>query len=75
MKTKMNIIEINSLEYNTILKTPFSIFETVAFCDFNRSKINNLKYFVLNGKNRFCLVAGLHKKIIKIPFDKRLLGV
>ena len=27
----MNIIEINSLEYNTILKTPFSIFETVAF--------------------------------------------
>ena len=66
----MNIIEINSMEYNTILKTPFSIFESVAFCELNRSRINELKYFVFNnGKNRFCLVAGLQKKIIKIPFS------
>ena len=59
---KMQITEIDKEEYKLILSNPFSVFESVDFCEINKHKVEKMKFFLFNDrKNRFCLVAGIKK--------------
>lgn len=66
----MNIIELHSDEYRNIVKRPFSIFDTVGFCQLNAGKVDTLKHLVFNdGKDRFGIIAGIKDGVLRAPFS------
>ena len=66
----MDINEISCKEYDNLVKEPFSVFDSSAFCELNRWKVDDVKYLVFNdGKNRFYLIAGIKDGVVKFPFS------
>lgn len=66
----MNVIESAPGEYKNIVRDPFSIFDTVAFCQLNASKVDAVKHLIFNdGKNRFGIIAGIKDSVLKAPFS------
>ncbi len=66
----MEIIETDKKNYENLMLCPFSVFDTVAFCELNRNKTDDLKYLVFyDGKNRFALAAGIKGDVLKLPFS------
>lgn len=66
----MDILELSPTDYQNIVKTPFTIFDTVAFSSMNKHKVDEVKYLVFNdGKNRFGLIIGVQGHILKSPFS------
>ena len=66
----MNILEVDQKQYNSILKSPFSIFETTGFCALNRYKVDDIKYLIFNdSKNRLGLIIGINEKVARVPFS------
>jgi len=66
----MDIIEADKETYSKIVSNPFCKFETAEFADLNKSKVDEVKYFIFNnGKNRFALIGGIKNNILKFPFS------
>lgn len=66
----MTINEVTPLEYKTVAKTPFSIFDSVEFTQLNSHKVDSVHYLIFNdGKNRFGLICGIKDGVIKAPFS------
>lgn len=67
---RMEIINTTKDEYKQIVVNPFSGFDTVDFVELNRSKADEVYYFIFNnGKNRFGLVGGKKNNTLKFPFS------
>lgn len=66
----MKIIELSPSEYKNLVKTPFSIFDSVEFCLLNADKVDEIKCLVFNdGKNRFGIIFGIKDGILRAPFS------
>lgn len=66
----MNVIESNPSEYRHIVRDPFSIFDTVDFCQLNANKVEAVKHLIFNdGKNRFGIIAGIKDGVLRAPFS------
>lgn len=66
----MDVLEVTKEEYSELVKEPFSVFDTIEFCELNKPKVDELKYLIFNdGKNRFGLIAGIKDGVIKAPFS------
>lgn len=66
----MNVIEVTSHEYKHTVINPFSVFDSVAFCQLNASKVDSVKHLIFNdGKNRFGMIAGIKDGVLKAPFS------
>lgn len=63
----MNVIESSPSDYRHIVRDPFSIFDTVEFCQLNASKVEAVKHLIFNdGKNRFGIIAGIKDGVLLI---------
>ncbi len=66
----MDIKNITKEEYKKIVINPFSKFDTVEFVELNKSKVDEVVYFIFNnGKNRFGLAGGIKDETLKFPFS------
>jgi len=66
----MDIIELSPTNYNSLVTTPFSIFDTVEFSELNCNKAEIIKYLIFNdGKNRFGLIMGIKENTLIAPFS------
>ncbi|QNH78085.1 hypothetical protein GGD92_07430 [Pseudomonas protegens] len=66
----MNVIELSPEEYKKTVKAPFSVFDTVEFCQLNSAKVDSIKHLVFNnGKNRFGIIAGIKDGVLRAPFS------
>ena len=66
----MEIHEITRREYDLFTTEPFSAFETSAFCELNRDKVDELAYLLFkDGKMRFTAVAGIADGVVRLPFS------
>ena len=66
----MDIQEHSAAEYQKLVTTPYSVFDTVGFAQLNKDKVDAIKYLSFNdGKFRFGLIAGIKEGILKAPFS------
>jgi len=66
----MNVIELASAEYGSLVKVPFSVFDSVPFNQLNAHKVEAVKYLIFNdGKNRFGIIAGIRDGTLRAPFS------
>jgi hypothetical protein len=66
----MNVIELAPAAYRNIVRDPFSIFDSVPFCELNAHKVEAVKYLTFNdGKNRFGIIAGIKDGMLRAPFS------
>ena len=66
----MNIIDVSEKEYTQFVQNPFSKFDTANFVTLNKSKVDEIKFFIFeNNKKRFGLAAGIKNGILKCPFS------
>ncbi|KQI59063.1 hypothetical protein Y863_07185 [Campylobacter jejuni CVM 41905] len=62
----MDILEITESEYHNFDLT-FSYFDLVSFINYNKYKVNDVKYFLFkNNKNRFIIFCVLTLALWKI---------
>ena len=61
---------VDKEEYQKIVDSPFSVFETVAFAELNRNKVDSVHYLIFkDNRIRFALVAGIKDNVLKMPFS------
>ena len=66
----MEIKTVNKEDYTKLIINPFSKFDTAEFIELNKTKVENIVYFIFNnGKNRFGLAGGIKDKTLKFPFS------
>ena len=66
----MQITEITAKEYDLMPKEVCSVFDTSAFCELNKAKVDQLTYLLFHdGKNRFVIPAGIKNSVVKFPFS------
>ncbi len=66
----MNVIESTPTDYKHIVRDPFSVFDTVPFCQLNAGKVESVKHLIFNdGKNRFGIIAGVKEGVLRAPFS------
>lgn len=66
----MQMTEITAKEYDLMPKAVCSVFDTTAFCQLNKPKVDRLAYLLFHdGKNRFVMAAGIKNSVLKIPFS------
>lgn len=66
----MNVIEAIPQDYKHTVLKPFSVFDSVAFCQLNASKVESVKHLIFNdGKNRFGMIAGIRDGVLRAPFS------
>ncbi|EOB6044957.1 hypothetical protein [Campylobacter jejuni] len=65
----MDILEITESEYHNFDLT-FSYFDLVSFINYNKYKVNDVKYFLFkNNKNRFIISCGIKENDMLFPFS------
>jgi len=66
----MEIFQVSPLEYAEIIKTPYHIFNSVAFNDLNRNKCERVFYLLFReGKYRLGITGGIRDNCFFSPFS------
>lgn len=66
----MNIEACSFEKYSTIVKVPFSIFDSIEFNSLNKNKVTEIHYLLFKDtKYRFGIIFGVTDRIAKAPFS------
>ena len=66
----MIVRELTSYEYQDLIKTPFSVFDSVGFSQINATKVDSVHHLVFNDeKDRFGLTLGIKDGVAKAPYS------
>lgn len=66
----MIIKEVSAEEYSSVIQSPFSVFDSVAFNDLNKDKVSEVKYLIFkDDKNKFGIILGVSNGELIAPFS------
>jgi hypothetical protein len=66
----MEVVEVSSQEYGSVLRDFSAIYNSPIFNDLNRSRAKDVKYlFFVRGKVRAGLIAGIREQFLDSPFS------
>lgn len=66
----MEVVEVSSQEYGSVLRDFTAIYNSPIFNDLNRARAEEVKYlFFVRGKVRVGLIAGIREQFLESPFS------
>ena len=66
----MDVAEVSSQEYGSVMREYTAVYNTPAFNDLNRAKAEEVKYLhFVRGKVRLGLIAGIRERLLISPFS------
>jgi hypothetical protein len=66
----MEVVEVSNQEFGSVLQDYTAIYNSPAFNDLNRSRVDDVKYLLfVSGKIRLGLIAGIRDQFMGSPFS------